>query len=188
MKKTTESTKDQTLKTATERKPAKANKTPEAIEKGDADGETTDRLPTTLSELKETKGGFVAHLFLTGKDRDTIAKELATAFKLAEVQALKITRRITGRVRLYSRVFELVGERATAVPLKPAPAQVEGADSNDTLRDNMQKWLADRQDNGDPLKFNESVRFMVDLGLDREAALALKAEMTSAWKQMKAAK
>ena len=132
MKKTTEATKDQTSKTttATEPKAAKAKKAtpapateqpapqpaaaPAKVEKAakaaksDADGEATDRLPTTLAELKETKGGFVAHLFLTGKDKDAIAKELATAFKLADAQAVKITRRITGRVRLYARVFELV--------------------------------------------------------------------------------
>jgi len=85
-------------------KPAKAAK----AAKSDADGESTDRLPTTLAELKETKGGFVAHLFLTGKDKDAIAKDLAAAFKLGEAQAAKIVRRITGRVRLYARVFELV--------------------------------------------------------------------------------
>lgn len=85
-------------------KPAKVAKTPEA----EGDGETTDRLPTTLKELKETKGGFVASLYLSGKDKDGIAKELKVAFKLNEAQAVKITRRITGRVRLYQRIFELV--------------------------------------------------------------------------------
>ena len=58
--------------------------------------------------MKETKGGLVAVLFLSGKERDAIAKEVAGAFKLADAQALKITRRITGRVRLYQRVFELL--------------------------------------------------------------------------------
>ena len=57
-------------------KPTKAGK-PAKVAKADADGEATDRLPTTLAELKETKGGFVAHLFLTGKDKDAIAKDLA---------------------------------------------------------------------------------------------------------------
>jgi hypothetical protein len=183
MKKTTEATKDQTPKT---------KKAARATAKADADGETTDRLPTTLKELKGTKGGFVAHLFLTGVDKDTIAKELATAFKVAEPQALKITRRITGRVRLYARVFQLVGERPSAEPTpktaKPTQAETEGAEPNETLRDNMEKWLSDRQYNGEPLKFNEFVRFMVELGHDRKAALALKDEMNSAWKQMKAAK
>ncbi len=131
MKKTTEATKDQTSKTTTatvtEPKSAKAKKatpapatelpTPqptaasakvEKAAKSDTDGEVNDRLPTSFDELKETKGGFVAYHFLTGKDRDAIAKELATAFKLAEPQAAKIVRRITGRVRLYARVFELV--------------------------------------------------------------------------------
>ncbi|MGE3313216.1 MAG: hypothetical protein AB7O66_24890 [Limisphaerales bacterium] len=137
MKKTTEATKDQTSKTttatATEPKaakakkatpapateqptpqpssaPAKAEKPAKAAKatKSDADGEATDRLPTTLDELKETKGGFVAFHFLTGKDKDAIAKDLAAEFKLGEAQAAKIVRRITGRVRLYARVFELV--------------------------------------------------------------------------------
>ncbi len=130
MKKTNETTKDQTPKTTAEPKAAKAKKAtaataiekpadqpapkpakaekPPKVAKADTDGEVTDRLPTTLDELKETKGGFVAHLFLTGKDKDAIAKELAAAFKLADAQAVKITRRITGRVRLYARVFELV--------------------------------------------------------------------------------
>lgn len=135
MKKTTEATKDQSSKTptATEPKAAKAKKATQApateqpapqpaaapakakkpakatkAAKSDSDGETTDRLPTTLDELKETKGGFVAFHFLTGKDKDAIAKDLAAAFKMAEPQAAKIVRRITGRVRLYTRVFELV--------------------------------------------------------------------------------
>ena len=88
-------------KAAKPTKPAKAAK-------GDTDGEASDRLPTTLRELKETKGGFVASLFLAGKDREAIAKELKAAFKLSEAQAVKITRRISGRVRLYQRIFELV--------------------------------------------------------------------------------
>ena len=133
MKKTTEATKDQTSKTttatATEPKAAKAKKATPALPtkqpaaapakvekpaktakaaKSDADGEATDRLPTTLDELKETKGGFVAFHFLTGKDKDAIAKDLAASFKLTEPQAAKIVRRITGRVRLYARVFALV--------------------------------------------------------------------------------
>lgn len=81
------------------------------VAKADADGEATDRLPGTLDELKETKGGLVAVLFLSGKERDAIAKEVAAAFKLADAQALKITRRITGRVRLYQRVFELLAAK-----------------------------------------------------------------------------
>ena len=138
MKKTTEATKDQTPKTtiAPEPKPAKAKKATPApateqpasqpaaapakaeksakaakAAKSDSDGEATDRLPTTLDELKETKGGFVAFHFLTGKDKDAIAKDLAAAFKLTEPQAAKIVRRITGRFRLYARVFELVSAK-----------------------------------------------------------------------------
>ena len=119
MKKTTEAPQTSKTTTANEPKAAKAKKatTAPATEqpakaakstKSDTDGEATDRLPTTLNELKETKGGFVAFHFLTGKDKDAIAKDLAAAFKLAEPQAAKIVRRITGRVRLYARVFELV--------------------------------------------------------------------------------
>lgn len=133
MKKTTEANQTPKTTTTTEPKPAKAKKVTSApateqpapqpaatsakvekpakaskAAKSDADGETTDRLPTTLDELKETKGGFVAYQFLTGKDREAIAKDLAAAFKLGEAQAAKIVRRITGRVRLYARVFELV--------------------------------------------------------------------------------
>jgi hypothetical protein len=126
MKTNTETTNDPTPKTAKTRKPAsapaveeptpqpvraskpgKASK-PAKVDKADTDGESSDRLPTTLDELKETKGGFVASQFLAGKDRDTIAKDLASTFKLTEPQATKIVRRITGRVRLYARVFELV--------------------------------------------------------------------------------
>ena len=89
---------------AKDEKPAKAAK----ATKTDTDREATDRLPTTLDELKETKGGFIAFHFLTGKDKDAIAKDLAAAFKLGEAQAAKIVRRITGRIRPYARVFELV--------------------------------------------------------------------------------
>lgn len=78
----------------------------------EGDGEPVDRLPTTLAELKETKSGLVAYLHLIGKDKDTIAKELKSAFKLNETQAAKITRRITGRVRLYKRVLDLVPAKA----------------------------------------------------------------------------
>ncbi len=97
-------------------KPKTAVKTPEPAKprkapKADIDPEPTDRLPSTLPELRQTKGGLAACLFLEGKDPATIAKELAATFKVAEVQAMKITRRITGRVRLYQRVFELVPKR-----------------------------------------------------------------------------
>ena len=93
-----------------------AIKTPEPVKlrkapKGDVNPEPSDRLPSTLPELRQTKGGLAACLFLEGKDPATIAKELAATFKVAEVQAMKITRRIAGRVRLYQRVFELVPKR-----------------------------------------------------------------------------
>ncbi len=130
MKKTAEATKDQApnATTGTEPKAAKAKKAspapateqsapqpaaPTNVEKpakgakaakSDTDGETTDPLPTTLDELKETKGDFVASHFLTGKGKNAIAKVLAAAFKLSEPQASMIVRRI----RLYARMFELV--------------------------------------------------------------------------------
>jgi hypothetical protein len=94
------------MKAKNDTKPAKPSAPKSKAAKEAA--ETSDRLPTSLAELKASKSGFVAHLFLTGKDRDAIAKELGAAFKLADAQALKITRRITARVRLYQRVFELV--------------------------------------------------------------------------------
>ena len=79
-------------------KPAKAAK-PEP--------ETSDRLPSSVDELKASKGGLVTFLFLAGRDRDGIAKELKAAFKLSDEQALKITRRITGRARFFQRALEL---------------------------------------------------------------------------------
>ena len=63
---------------------------------------------STVDEPNETEGGFVAFHFLTGKDKDAIAKHLASAFKLDQAHATKITRRIAGRVRLYQRMFELI--------------------------------------------------------------------------------
>ena len=69
--------------------------------------ETGDRLPSSVDELKGSKGGLVAFLFLAGRDRDGIASELKAAFKLSDEQALKITRRITGRARFFKRALEL---------------------------------------------------------------------------------
>lgn len=96
--------------TSTKGSTRKVGLKPKAAKSGapNGDGESTDRLPATLRELKETKGGMVATLFLSGKDRAGIAQELKAAFKLSQAQALKVTRRITGRVRLYQRIFELV--------------------------------------------------------------------------------
>jgi hypothetical protein len=65
-------------------------------------------LPGNLEELKATKGGLVSFLFLSGKDEDAIAAELKTAFKLGDAEAVNIVRRITGRVRLFQCVFELM--------------------------------------------------------------------------------
>ena len=91
----------------------KQPKTAKAVkDTAEGDSEPVDRLPTTLAELKETKSGLVAYLHLIGKDKDAIAKELKAAFKLNETHAVKITRRITGRVRLYKRVLDLVPAKA----------------------------------------------------------------------------
>ena len=49
-----------------------------------------------------------AYLFLSGKDKQAIAAELKTAFKLPDTQAAKIVRRITGRARFFQRVDELM--------------------------------------------------------------------------------
>lgn len=108
-----------TIETATAkpvRKVAPKATKPKAIRKAkaarkEADTEKLDRLPTTLAELRETKGGFIATLFLKGRDRDGIAKEVKAAFRLTEARAMKITRRIIGRIRLYQRIFELLHAR-----------------------------------------------------------------------------
>jgi hypothetical protein len=90
---------------------AKAKKGPAAKVEKDADSEPVDRLPTTVAELKESKSGFVTFLHLSGKDKDEIAKELAATFKLAEAQAVKIVRRITGRARFFRRAFDLMAAK-----------------------------------------------------------------------------
>ena len=103
---TTEATaKDQTPK-------AKAEKiTKKTKAEADGDADAGDRLPGNLEELKAAKGGLVSFLFLSGKDKEAIAAELKTAFKLGDAQAVKIVRRITGRVRLFQRVFELMAAK-----------------------------------------------------------------------------
>ncbi len=88
--------------------PKQPRPTTATVETSEDDTHPADRLPTSLKELSETKGGFVATLFLGGKEKDDIALELKAAFKLSDEQAVKITRRITGRVRLYQRIFEIV--------------------------------------------------------------------------------
>jgi hypothetical protein len=90
----------QTLK-AKEPKPAEDRK-------AKVEGESADRLPVTIDELKASKSGLVCYLFLSGKDKPEITKELKAAFDLNDTQADKITRRITGRVRFFRRVFELM--------------------------------------------------------------------------------
>ncbi len=93
----------------------KARKEPaakvEKAAKADVDSEPVDRLPTTVEELKESKSGLVTFLFLSGKDKDDIAKEVAATFKLADAQAVKIVRRITGRARFFRRAFDLMAAK-----------------------------------------------------------------------------
>ena len=79
--------------------------------KADTDAESVDRLPTTVEELKESKSGLVSFLFLSGKDKGDIAKELKAAFKLTDGQAAKIVRRITGRARFFQRAFALTAAK-----------------------------------------------------------------------------
>ncbi len=95
-------------KVAKAAKPTTTAKPAEKPGKAKAAKEPADRLPTTLDELKASKGGLVCYLFFSGKGREEITKELVTEFKLTETQAAKITRRITGRARLFKRVFELM--------------------------------------------------------------------------------
>ena len=111
MKNNTEATKDQTPKTPkaskTKRQPAKVAKEPQV----ESETEPVDRLPASLEELKASKGGLVTFLFLSGKEKEDVAKELKTAFKLTDDQAGKIVRRITGRARFFQRVFELMAAK-----------------------------------------------------------------------------
>ncbi|HNU53360.1 MAG TPA: hypothetical protein PKJ98_20900, partial [Verrucomicrobiota bacterium] len=104
MKTNTEAKKEQTPKTTTttttpaqngKAKTPKAKKesAPKAEVKADTESEPVDRLPTTIAELKESKSGLVTFLFLSGREKDEIAKELQATFKLAESQAVKIVRR-----------------------------------------------------------------------------------------------
>ncbi len=88
-------------------KACKAQKEPTKA-KAEKDEEPADRLPASVEELKESKSGLVTFLFLSGKDKAEIAKELAVAFKLGEEAAVKIVRRITGRARFFQRAFSLV--------------------------------------------------------------------------------
>jgi hypothetical protein len=90
-------------------KAPKAKKEP--VAKVEKDEEPADRLPTTVEELKESKSGFVTFLHLSGKDKDAIAKEVAATFKLADAQAVKVARRITGRARFFRRAFDLMAAK-----------------------------------------------------------------------------
>ena len=90
---------------------AKAKKEPAAKVEKDTDSGPADRMPTTVEELKESKSGLVTFLFLSGKEKEDIAKELQATFKVAEAQAVKIVRRITGRARFFRRAFDLMAAK-----------------------------------------------------------------------------
>ena len=106
MKNTAKTTKAPKAKPANGRRQLAAK-----VEKPEADTETSDRLPGSVEELKESKSGLVAFLFLSGKEKEAIANELKAAFKLSDAQALKITRRITGRARFFQRAQELTAAK-----------------------------------------------------------------------------
>ena len=77
-----------------------------------ADAEPTDRLPTTVEELKQSKSGLVSFLFLSGRDKEDIAKELKAAFKLTDDQAAS-----------FNRGMQRTGEAASpAADSGPVPA------------------------------------------------------------------
>ena len=119
MKTNTEAKKEQSPKTTAapaqngKAKTPKAKKesAPKAEVKADTESEPVDRLPTTVAELKESKSGLVTFLFLSGREKEDIAKELQATFKLAESQAVKIVRRITGRARFFRRAFDLMAAK-----------------------------------------------------------------------------
>jgi hypothetical protein len=138
MKSNAEAVKDQTPKT---QPPAPKEPTPKANAskaerqpaarvakeaKADADVEPADRLPTTVEELKESKSGLVTFLFLSGKDKEDIAKELKAAFKLTDGQPVKIVRRITGRARFFQRAFALMAAKERSPARHPAPREPGG--------------------------------------------------------------
>jgi hypothetical protein len=50
----------------------------------------------------------VYHLFLSLKNNAEIANEFKTTLNASDAQAAKIIRPITGRVRFYRRVFDLM--------------------------------------------------------------------------------
>jgi hypothetical protein len=117
MKNNTESKKAATPKTS-KAKLEPVAKAPKAkveaakpAKKSKEESEPVDRLPSNIEELKASKSGLVAYLFLSGKDKEAIAEELKTAFKLPEAQAVKIVRRITGRARFFQRVGELMAAK-----------------------------------------------------------------------------
>ena len=106
MKTNAEPKKEQPPKSKTPK--AKAEPTPKPAKSEKRAKEPSDRLPTTIDELKSGKAGLATYLFLSGKGKDEIAGELKTAFKVSDTQAAKITRRIVGRARFFQRALSLV--------------------------------------------------------------------------------
>ncbi|MCP5521301.1 MAG: hypothetical protein H7A46_07110 [Verrucomicrobiales bacterium] len=105
MKAKADAMKETTPKTTKTKRAARTKRAKQA--KPERNGERPDRLPSTLDELKATKGGLVSHLFFSGKGKDEIAKEVQAVFKLGEARAAKIVRRVTGRARMFQRAMEL---------------------------------------------------------------------------------
>jgi hypothetical protein len=70
--------------------------------------EPANLLLTSAEELKARKGELICYLLHMGKDKGEIAKEFKVAFNVGDTQTSKIIRRITGRVRFYRRVIELM--------------------------------------------------------------------------------
>ena len=60
-------------------------------------------------------------------DKEQIAQELKVAFRLTEVQAVKIVRRITGRVQFFQRAFELLAAKSAATRSPNGPSRNRGS-------------------------------------------------------------
>ena len=110
MKTKANTTKEQTAAATAKQPKAKRAAKAKRVKKEKQAG-PADRLPSTLDELKATKGGLVCYLFFSGKAKDEITSELQSSFKLGDTQAAKIVRRITGRARLFQRVSELMAAK-----------------------------------------------------------------------------
>lgn len=115
MKAKTKTTKEQTPRTpktapATPEPEAKPKKATRKAKK-ERKAKPADRLPTSIEELKQTKSGLISYLLFSGKEKAEIVAEVQAAFRLGEAQAVKIVRRVSGRARLFQRVFQLMAAK-----------------------------------------------------------------------------